>query len=110
MPLFHRKNPRAMWYDYSTGGMYFITTCTQDREEFFGAVQDGEMLLNDIGKVCDEELQIMLQKRLSVEMHEYMIMPNHVHLLFEVDEWTKGANVHISTQITIINQSVGSII
>jgi REP element-mobilizing transposase RayT len=27
-----------------------------------------------------------------------------------VDEWTKGANVHISTQITIINQSVGSII
>ncbi|MDR0650164.1 MAG: transposase [Candidatus Peribacteria bacterium] len=28
----------------------------------------------------------MLQKRSDVEMHEYVIMPNHVHLLFSTDQ------------------------
>ncbi|MDR0651630.1 MAG: transposase [Candidatus Peribacteria bacterium] len=84
--------------------MYFITTCTQNKEEFFGKIQNGAMILNKIGEICDEELQIMLQKRPAVEMHEYVIMPNHVHLLFRVDGHTQ------QTQAYIINQSLGSII
>ncbi|MDR0369214.1 MAG: hypothetical protein LBH96_01410 [Candidatus Peribacteria bacterium] len=48
MPFYHRKNPRAVWYDYSIGGMYFITTCTQGRGEYFGKIQNGNMFLNEI--------------------------------------------------------------
>ncbi|MDR0650166.1 MAG: hypothetical protein LBG59_01845 [Candidatus Peribacteria bacterium] len=39
------------------------------------------MILNEVGIICNEELHIMLQKRPSVDVHEYVIMPNHVHLL-----------------------------
>jgi REP element-mobilizing transposase RayT len=85
--------------------MYFITTCAQDREEFFGEIQNGEIVLNETGKICDTELQIMLKKRPSVEMHEYVIMPNHVHLLLHIDEF------HTYQQpANIIHQSLGSII
>ncbi|GHV22827.1 hypothetical protein FACS189428_5460 [Clostridia bacterium] len=44
------------------------------------------MILNEAGKICDEELHIMLQKRPSVDLHEYVIMPNHVHVLLYVSE------------------------
>jgi REP element-mobilizing transposase RayT len=40
------------------------------------------MILSEIGKICEEELQKMLNKRLDVDIHNYVIMPNHVHLLF----------------------------
>ncbi|MDR0650449.1 MAG: hypothetical protein LBG59_03410 [Candidatus Peribacteria bacterium] len=39
------------------------------------------MILNEVGIICNEELHIMLQKRPSVDVYEYVIMPNHVHLL-----------------------------
>jgi hypothetical protein len=45
---FHRQTTRASRYDYSAGGMYFITTCTKGREEFFGKIQNGKMILNEI--------------------------------------------------------------
>jgi REP element-mobilizing transposase RayT len=86
MPLYNRKNPRVERYDYTIGGMYFITTCTESRENFFGKIHNKQMILSEIGKICDEELKIMLQKRPDVEMHDYIIMPNHVHLLFSTDK------------------------
>jgi REP element-mobilizing transposase RayT len=84
--LSNRKSPRANRYDYTSAGAYFITICTQNREESFGKIVDGKMVLNEIGRICDEELHIMLQKRPSVDLHEYVIMPNHVHLLLCVND------------------------
>ncbi|MDR0282209.1 MAG: hypothetical protein LBI53_02550 [Candidatus Peribacteria bacterium] len=82
----NRKSPRANRYDYTSTGVYFVTVCTWDHEEYFGKIIDGKMVLNEIGRICDEELQTMLQKRPSVDLHAYVIMPNHVHLLLCVDE------------------------
>lgn len=44
------------------------------------------MILNELGKICEQELYIMIQKRLSVELHEYIIMPNHIHLLLVMSD------------------------
>jgi hypothetical protein len=82
----NRKKPRANRYDYTSTGVYFVTICTQNHEEYFGKVINEKMMLSEIGTICDEELHIMLQKRPSVDMHEYIIMPNHVHLLLCIGE------------------------
>jgi REP element-mobilizing transposase RayT len=82
-----RKSPRASRYDYSSVGVYFITICTKGREEFFGRIQDQKMILNEIGNICEAEIYNMVQKRLSIDLHEYVIMPNHVHLLLGVNVW-----------------------
>lgn len=88
MIFYSRKSPRAKRYDYSFWWMYFTTICTKCRECYFWKIKNGEMILSEIGKICEEELQKMLNKRSDVDMHNYVIMPNHVHLLFY--KWEKS--------------------
>ena len=91
MVVYARKSPRAKRYDYHFWGMYFTTICTKDRECYFWTIENGEMKLSEIGKICEEELQRMLDKRPDVDMHDYVIMPNHVHLLFY--KWEKSSSL-----------------
>jgi hypothetical protein len=42
---------RAQWCDYNSNGAYFITICTQNRVRYFGGIQDGQMILSEIGKL-----------------------------------------------------------
>ena len=85
MQLPNRKSPRADRYDYTSAGVYFVTVCTQDHEEYFGKVVDGSMVLNQVGKVCREEIR-KLNDRKTIDIHEWVVMPNHVHLLLCMDE------------------------
>ncbi|MFZ4560620.1 MAG: transposase, partial [Saprospiraceae bacterium] len=50
--IHHRKSIRLKGYDYSQAGMYFITLCVQDKLCLFGEVVNGEMVLNDAGRVA----------------------------------------------------------
>ena len=50
-----RKSIRLPGYDYSTEGFYFITICTKDKKCIFGKIVDGEMILNEAGKIVKEE-------------------------------------------------------
>jgi len=89
-----RKSPRWKEYDYTSPWWYFITICTKHREHYFGEIRrdmglpcpEYTMHLSEIGKICEQELEIMINKRPSVDMHAYVIMPNHVHLLFVIKE------------------------
>ena len=52
----HRRSIRLQNYDYSHYGAYFVTICTYKRKMLFGDIVDGEMVLNDIGKMIHETL------------------------------------------------------
>lgn len=84
--IHQRKSPRWKEYDYASPGWYFVTICTKERRHYFGKIENREMILSEIGKICKQELEIMINKRPSVDIHTYVIMPNHVHLLFVVKE------------------------
>ncbi|MEW6092769.1 MAG: hypothetical protein AB1531_02275 [Chloroflexota bacterium] len=49
-----RQSIRLKGYDYSQSGGYFVTVVTQLREPLFGEIQNGEMILNDAGKMIQE--------------------------------------------------------
>ena len=55
-----RKPNRLKDYDYSQNGAYFVTICTQNRENLFGAVivgaTCGRPSLNELGKCVDETM------------------------------------------------------
>jgi len=79
-----RRSIRLKNYDYSKNGMYFITICTQNRAKIFGEVIDGNMILNDVGKMV-EFFYLDLQNRYwNVKCREYVIMPNHIHFIIEI--------------------------
>ncbi len=89
-------------YDYSRAGLYFITICTQNRKCFFGNIQNGKMILNDAGKMIEKLWQDIKNDFSNIVLHEYVIMPNHLHGIIEI---TVGAD-SISAQSTQIGSKL----
>ncbi|MDR2148510.1 MAG: transposase [Tannerella sp.] len=89
--IHHRQSIRLKEYDYSQAGMYFVTICVQNREHLFGKIINGEMMLNEAGKIVCEEWIKSAEIRREIEIHEYIIMPNHFHAIVEIVS-TVGAN------------------
>ena len=80
----NRRSIRLRDYDYSSPGEYFITICTQNRECLFGEVVDGEMVLNDFGKIAYNEWNQTEKVRSNVELDVFVIMPNHMHAILGI--------------------------
>jgi len=76
-----RKHIRLRNYDYSSEGYYFITICTDERKCFFGYIENGIMILNDIGKNVNEYLLEIPNHFKHALLDEFTIMPNHIHLI-----------------------------
>jgi len=81
-----RKQNRLNAYDYSQNGMYFVTICTKGRKEYFGEIKDGEMILNNYGKVVEEKWLWLAQQYDYVFLDDYVIMPNHLHGILIIDD------------------------
>ena len=79
-----RKQIRLKHYDYSQSGTYFITICTYNRQQILSEVRRGGVLLRPLGKIIETEIQ-ELSKRYGIEIHPYVIMPDHVHLMFRIN-------------------------
>ncbi len=79
----HRRSIRIPRYDYSSPGMYFITICTNNRELLFGDIVDGEMVLNEYGNIISETWQWLDVHYKFIQLHEWIIMPNHLHGIIE---------------------------
>lgn len=82
--IHHRRSIRLRGYDYSQAGMYFVTICTQGRLCLFGDVVDGAMKLNDAGRLAHEEWRNTEVMRENIALHEFIVMPNHVHGIIEI--------------------------
>jgi len=83
MPLTlpQRKPLRLPQYDYSQNGAYYVTLCTQNKECLFGEVVDGEMVLNDAGRIVKTEWMQTQHLRNDIILDEFVIMPNHMHMI-----------------------------
>jgi putative transposase len=89
--IHHRRSIRLKGYDYSQAGLYFITICCQDRAHLFGEIINGEMNLNFYGQIAYEEWLKTEQIRDNCTLHEFIIMPNHIHGIIEIS-FKKGEN------------------
>ncbi|WKZ49132.1 MAG: hypothetical protein QY306_07155 [Anaerolineales bacterium] len=86
----HRRSIRLQGYDYTSEGAYYVTIVTYHRDCLFGEIIDGEMILNDLGKIADECWRAISEHFPFVELGAYVIMPNHVHGIIIIHE-TVGA-------------------
>lgn len=85
--IHHRKSIRLQGYDYSKSGLYYITICLDDRKCLFGNIVRGnydEMVLNDAGEIADKCWLEIPKHFPNAVLHEYIIMPNHVHGIIEL--------------------------
>ena len=75
----NRKSIRLKGYDYTQAGLYFITICCQDRICRFGEIVNGEMILNEYGKIANDEWIKLSERFPNFESDFFQIMPNHIH-------------------------------
>jgi REP element-mobilizing transposase RayT len=99
--LHHRRSIRLKGYDYSQAGAYYVTIVTWHREMLFGEVVNGEMKLNQRGKIAEECWLSIPNHSQHVELGAYVIMPNHMHGIIIIN----GSENWIATNSS---QSVGA--
>jgi putative transposase len=90
--IHHRRSIRLEGYDYSSEGAYYVTICTQNREWLFGKIENGEMILNDAGKMIGKWYFQLENKFHAIQCMEHTVMPNHIHFIIQNAGTAVGAD------------------
>lgn len=98
-----RKNIRLKYYDYSKEGMYFITICIKNRIEILGKITNDNMNLTKEGTIVEDNIRKISEIYSNIKIDEYIIMPNHIHMLLLID---KKSVVTISRVIKQYKESI----
>ena len=105
MGFIKRKSPRLKEYDYSSGGAYFITVCTDGKKCVLSSIEEnvGEGLplpkLTDCGKVLQKWIEQIPEKYPTVTVEKFVIMPNHFHLLLLLSDFCENGRGNPSPTI-----------
>jgi len=92
-----RKPVRLNGYDYSNAGYYFITICVKDGYELLWdilPVSSDTVVgaafcrppLSGIGKIVEYEIAILSRTYEDVTIDQYVVMPNHVHMIVRISD------------------------
>ena len=88
MDLPKRKENRLKNFDYSQNNTYFITICTKDRKKTLSEIvgDDAHIVPKPYGAIVEKYI------RNAKEIKKYVIMPNHIHMLVQIDNGTMWAS------------------
>ena len=85
-----RKHPRLNGWNYSQEGAYFLTLCSKEKKPIFskivgrGILDTPETRLLEPGRIVQETLEFIQKQNSLLVLHNWVIMPNHVHILVSV--------------------------
>jgi putative transposase len=78
------RSVRLKSYDYSTPGLYFLTTCSDQMECIFSRITDGQAHLTDLGRIVLATWNAIPAHFASTNLHSFIVMPNHVHGILQI--------------------------
>ena len=115
MELPKRKQNRLTKYDYSTPNAYFITICTKNRKNLFW--RDAEIIIDRPKNVLLADLGIIVQRGIeniskhypAISVDHYVIMPNHIHLLLQINTDVSGRSMIAPTMSTVVRLMKGTV-
>lgn len=85
-----RKPLRLGNWNYSDGGVYYLTMNVAKRACVFGRVEHGTMAHSQWGQIAIKYIEKIPQIYENVYLDGYMVMPNHIHLLLRLDRYGVG--------------------
>ncbi len=80
-----RRSVRLRGYDYSQAGAYYVTVCVESRRCVLSMIDNAESNLNDYGEAVRDEILKTPQIRTNIIIDEFVIMPNHFHLIIIIN-------------------------
>ena len=100
-----RKPNRLKGYDYSSDNLYFITSCVQNRICCFGKIvvvtgrdPSQQMILNEWGAIAENQWYWLSEQYPYVLLHAFIVMPNHIHGIIEINRNNVGTGRDPSLQ------------
>ena len=108
-----RKPNRLPDYDYSTPGAYFITIGVKDRRNILwddvGAsiARPSSLPLSLYGLVVDQAIRNIPMVYPAISVDHYVVMPNHIHLLLQINTDKNGRAMLAPTVSVVIQQLKG---
>lgn len=81
---FRAESHRLPGWNYANAAVYFITLVMENRACILGEISGGEMYLSDFGRIVEEAFGKSFEIRKELILHDYVIMPNHLHALVEI--------------------------
>jgi len=103
-----RKLNGLTGYDYSNGGIYFVTICSKGRENIFSKINNNNVgtglapvrhELTNIGNIIDRNWKEIPNRHDDVDIDEFIIMPNHVHGIVIIGKRTGASPVPTLSKI-----------
>ncbi|MCQ2251172.1 MAG: hypothetical protein MJZ66_08685 [Bacteroidales bacterium] len=94
--LFNNKyrieTARSQKIDYDSGE-FFITFCTQYRKNYLGIIENNIMFKSCTGTFIEHQIINIKNKYPYINIINYVIMPNHVHILLTIDGKYRRHNI-----------------
>lgn len=116
-PLFQQRyripSTRLSARDYRSSGFYFVTWKVKDNVRVLGYLKNGFVHLSILGKIAASEIYETMIIRPGIYIDEMVIMPDHVHVLFEFARdvsMYETAQRAVSTRMILQSNSLGSIV
>ncbi len=110
MELPKRKINRIPSYDYSQPNAYFITVCTMGRRKILwnnvGALieRPQDVPYSHYGSVVQQAVMDIPKHYPMVSVDNYVVMPNHVHILLQIHADADGRSMIAPTVATVVRQ------
>ena len=112
MDLPKRKLARLENFDYSQGGAYFITICTHNRKQILSDIIVGtgvpdcpKIKLLKYGEIADKYIKQLNDFYDDISVDKYVVMPDHIHLLLNVQNGQSGTPVPTNVKLKIDNKN-----
>ena len=110
MELPNRKSNRLRTHDYSSAGSYFITICVKERKQILSEIicdreNKLKIKLLSCGVVADKYIKRLDEFYDDVCVDEYIIMPDHIHLLVTVLSGQSGMPVPTASELERDNKN-----
>ena len=115
MELPKRKPNRIPHFDYSTPGAYFVTICTKNRQNIFWGNVGASIArpqtprLSHAGQIVEQAIQNIEHYYPAITLDHYVVMPNHIHLLLQINTDETGRPMVAPTISTVIQQMKGNV-
>jgi putative transposase len=90
----HRRSIRLKDYDYRSPGAYYVTAVTRGRLSFYGEIVNAELSFNAAGQMVERWWLELLNKFPTIELDEYVVMPNHFHGILVITDGDQGQGAH----------------
>ena len=98
--IHHRKSIRLKNYEYFNNWLYFITIAIQNKLCLFWNIENSRIKLFESWKMIEKEW-LNLEKRFNnIKLHNFVVMPNHFHLIIEIENNVNNLNNRVNTRFT----------